>query len=199
MRNAKLSIIVLLGLVCLPPSLAQPMNVDGYLKQARAFVDLRRYNEAESAYTNAKIQAEKLGPRNPTLISVLDEVANFYIAQGNWGKAETSFRRELDLRTSLSGSQCPEVAQCKKQMAEMYISEGIYGEAESLLQDSIQYWQDSVDRNRDPRANNTKDRLAIADCLDDLARVYRQTGRADGAKELERRSLNIRSNPADLQ
>src|SRR6516162_10155450 len=197
MRNAKLSITVLLGLVWLPPSLAQPMNVDGYLKQARAFVDLRRYNEAESQYVNAGIQAEKLGPRNPTLISVLDEVANFYVSQGNWAKAEPYFRRELDLRTSLSGSQCPEVAQCKKQMAEMYLSEGRYSEAESLLQETLQYWQDSVDRNyQNPRSNNAKDRLAMADCLDDLAKVYRQTGRLEGAKELEARSLNIRGNPA---
>jgi len=127
-------------------------------------------------------------------------VARFYVSQGNPGKAEPYFRRELDLRTSLGGNQCPEVALCKRQMGEMYLNEGRYNEAETLLQDSLQYWQDSVDRNyQNPNSNNEKDRLAIADCLDDLAKIYRQTGRLDGAKELERRSLNIRSDPSGVQ
>jgi tetratricopeptide (TPR) repeat protein len=200
MSIRKWQIAVCLVLFVCAPALAQPLNVDGYLKQARAFVDLRRYSEAEREYINANIQAEHLGPRNPTLISVLNEFANFYVSQGNFSKAEPLYRRQIDLQTSLSGSQCPEVAQGKKQLAEMYFLEGKYNEAESLLQESLQYWQDSVDRNgNNPRANSAKDRLAIADCCDDLAKIYRQIGRNDQAKEFELRSQNIRQNPTAIQ
>lgn len=174
--------------------------MESYLKQARAFIDLKRYSEAEREYINASIQAEKLGPRNPTMIALLDEFANFYVSQGNWAKAEPLFRRELDLRRSLSGDRCPEVAQCKKQVAEMYISEGRYNEAESLLQESVQYWDDVIDQSsRNPRSNSMKERLAMADCLDDLARVYRQTSRVEQARQIEQRSINIRQNPSDVQ
>lgn len=193
--------IALCALVILgPAALGQPMSVEAYLKQARAFIDLKRYSEAEREYINASIQAEKLGPRNPTMIACLDEFANFYVSQGNWAKAEPLFRRELDLRRSLSGDRCPEVAQCKKQVAEMYISEGRYNEAESLLQESVQYWDDVIDQSsRNPRSNSMKERLAMADCLDDLARVYRQTSRVEQARQIEQRSINIRQNPSDVQ
>jgi len=200
MSTKKLHIAFWLGLLTCTAALAEPMNVDGYLKQARAFVDLRRYSEAEREYINANIEAEKLGPRSPTLIAVLNELARFYVSQGNWAKAEPLYRRELDLRISLSGRQCPEVAQCKKESAEMYIWEGRYSEAEALLQESIQYWKDSVDVNaRNPRANISKDQLAMADCLDDLAKIYRQTSRDIQAKIFEQRSQIIRRNPAEVQ
>jgi len=121
------------------------------------------------------------------------------VSQGNWAKAEPLFQRELNLRTSLSGDRCPEVAQCKKQFAEMYISEGRYNEAETLLQEALQYWQDVVDQGlNNPRANTSKDRLVMADCLDDLAKIYRQTNRYDQAKQTEQKSLTIRQNPSEF-
>ena len=196
-KDPKLAFCLLVALCS--NAYGQPISVDGHLKQARAFVDLRRYNEAEKEYVNASIEAEKLGPRNPTMIALLDEFANFYVSQGNWARAEPLFRRELDLRKSLSGEQCPEVAQCKKQFAEMYISEGRFYDAESLLQEALQYWEGVVDQNvNNPRANTTKDRLVMADCLDDLAKIYRQTNRYDQAKQIEQRSMTIRQNPSEF-
>jgi len=197
----KLLLAASLAVALAAPVWADAPTVESHIAQAHAYERIGRFGDAERELQDAVRVAERMGPRHPKLISTLAETARYYETRGNNAKAEIYLRRELSLWESVQGKENRDVVTCMQRLAGVELNEGHFHDAESTLRESLQTLERMLDRDRSHReVDLSKDRLAIADCLDQLVKVLQQdktnSNSEEEAKVLQQRSLRIRANPS---
>jgi tetratricopeptide (TPR) repeat protein len=179
-------------------SSASADTMETFLKQAEANQQLNRMGDADRDYQNALREAERFGQQSPKLIDCLDKVATYYKNTGRTQQAEVLYQRSLRLKQQLFGKDSDEVAQCLRSMAQNYLVEGRSHDAEPLIREALQIYQyrDERDRSHTPSVEN---RIAKADCMDELAKIITQQDQSgkqpEEAKLLMQNAQAIRDNP----
>ena len=90
------------------------------------------YGEAVKQTKAALEAAEAFGPDDPRLATTLNNLAEFYRAQGKYVEAEPLHERALAIREKALGPEHPDVAQSLNNLALLYQAQGKYAEAEPL-------------------------------------------------------------------
>ena len=68
----------------------------------------------------------------------MSNLANFYVYQGDYQKAETLYLRVLELREKTQGANHPSTAQAIHNLAELYFFKGDYEKSEPLFRRALE-------------------------------------------------------------
>ena len=112
----------------------------------------------------------------------LNNLAELYLAQGNYAAAEPLFQRSLDIYETALGETHPDVAQSLNNLAELYLAQGNYAAAEPLFQRSLDIRETALGETHPD----------VAQSLNNLALLYQDQGNYAAAEPLYQRSLDIR-------
>jgi CHAT domain-containing protein len=102
--------------------------------------------------------------------------------QGRYAGAESLFKRALDIREKVLGSEHPDVGQSLDNLALVYAREGRYADAEPLFKRALAIREKVLG----------PEHLDVAESLNNLAVNYIKQGRYTDAEPLEERGLAIR-------
>ncbi|HJY84662.1 MAG TPA: CHAT domain-containing protein, partial [Candidatus Binatia bacterium] len=125
---------------------------------------------------------KSLGPAHPNVATTLNNLAELYREQREYGRAEPLFRQALTIWEKRLGPEHPTVATALNNLATLYREQGEYGRAEPLFQRALTIWQKSLG----PAHPN------VATALHNLATLYREQGEYGQAEPLFQRALAIR-------
>jgi tetratricopeptide (TPR) repeat protein len=141
-----------------------------------------RYSEAMPLAQRALAIREKaLGPNDPDVGVLLENLAMLYRAQGRYADAEPMFKRSLAILEKALGPDHPELANSLKNLAQLYKDQGRYANAEPLFKRSLKIRKKALG----------PDHPDVAASLSALASLYQDQGRYSDAEPLFKQSLAI--------
>lgn len=141
-----------------------------------------RYSEAEPLTREAlQLYREALGPRHPTTLVTLNNLAVVVQHQGRYGEAESLYRETLELHRVAFGPHHPETLVTMNNLAAMLGHEGRYGEAEPLHRETLRL-------RREILGPHHPDTLSS---MNNLALVLEHQGRYDEVEPLHRETLRL--------
>lgn len=146
---------------------------------------LGNYGEAEQLYRQVigqyEQQAQASGQPSANLGIALDNLANLYRVQGNYGEAIALNQRALDILTATLGPQHPTLATSWNNLAALYKAQGNLEQATTALEQSLGILEQTLGENHP--------NLGII--LDNLASVYADRGLYAEAETQGRRALAL--------
>ena len=104
----------------------------GCSKSSRITSPSTSQNDAETQLLQTVKHAESLGKGNPLVLSSLYSLATYYRSQGQYEKAETQYKKALQLKEELSGPNHPDIVTILKNYAALLREANRYSEAENL-------------------------------------------------------------------
>jgi tetratricopeptide (TPR) repeat protein len=122
-----------------------------------------------------------LGPEHPDLATRLNNLAEFYRAQGRSAEAEPLYQRALAIGEKTLGPEHPDLAIQLNNLALLYQATGRYAKAEPLLQRALAIFEKTLG----------SEHPNVAPSLNNLAEFYRAQGRSAEAEPLFQRALAI--------
>ena len=129
----------------------------------------------------AEVCGRALPEHDPSLASVLNNLAVLYQAQGRYGEAEPLFVRALEIRENGLPENGLDVAVALNNLAVLYTDQSRYTEAEPLYERALALRERALPED-DPD---------VATTLNGLAELYQAWGRPVKAEPLYQRSLEI--------
>ncbi len=154
-----------------------------HFQLGRFYEDQDRLDEAESSYRRAADILEKsLGPEHPQLAVGLAQHANVLNRLGRHAEAETLSRRALSIWAASLGEEHPSQAFGRLVLANALAGQRRYADAEALYNEALRLGEVAWKENQ-PR---------LAEVLENLAAVLRETGRPGEAEPLEARARAMR-------
>ncbi len=188
------SVRVLVGLLCLllwpaptVAQLAQPAGAwERHIDAGAAAYQQGNYAEAVKQTKAALSLAEAFAPDDPRLATTLNNLGEFYRAQGKYTEAEPLYKRALAIYEKALGPEHPHVAVSLNNLGEFYRAQGRYAEAEPLLKRALAI----VEKALGPDHPN------VATSLENYATLLRKTRRTTEAAKLEARAKAIRAQHA---
>jgi CHAT domain-containing protein/Tfp pilus assembly protein PilF len=141
-----------------------------------------KYREAiPIAETLLAIEKQALGPDDPDVATVLNDLALLYKATGAYREAESRYQQALQIYQKALGSQHPYTVTGLNNLAALYQTMGAYDKAEPLLVQALQIRQKELG----------PDHPDTAVSLNNLAVHYHAMGVYDKAEALYRQALQI--------
>ena len=145
-------------------------------------VDRRRFDQVEPMLQGLERDLPEFPSDPGTRVGRLTRLAElFRDLAGNFDAAERLLREAIELGESASVDYWT-VALPMNDLGLLLIDQRRYGEAERIL-------EALTDRTREERGENDPD---LASCLENLAAVYRQTGRTAEASRIRAQAVRIR-------
>jgi tetratricopeptide (TPR) repeat protein len=108
------------------------------LLQANRLRDENRHAEAESAYTVARGQAEKLGTGNLPLAITLNDMGYYYQSLGRLLEAERAYSGSLRIMDRQLGSASHRAIEVRINLSSVYLEMNQLGRAESLVRNLLE-------------------------------------------------------------
>jgi len=140
-----------------------------------------RFREAEALMERLLVHAQRAaGLNDPALAIELNNFAEIYRATGRMTAAEEMLKRSLEIRERAFSPEHPQVAAALVSLAAVYLQEGRYDEAEGLFMRARSIVEKVFGANNPDAA-----------ILNNLALVYKNTGRLLDAKRLLEESLVV--------
>jgi tetratricopeptide (TPR) repeat protein/CHAT domain-containing protein len=165
-----------------PKTQAELTEADRVSSRVRELHQAGRFAEAVPLAVKVLASLEKsLGPEHPEVAVSLNNLAELYRAQGEYGRAESHQRRALAIWEKALGPDHPNVAVSLSNLAAVYQAEGQYGRAEPLLRRALVIWEKTLGPE-DPR-------LAVS--LNNLAVLFVAQAKYRDAEPLHRRAVAI--------
>ncbi len=124
------------------------------------------------------------GPRHPSTLTSMNNLAALYRAQGRYGEAEPLYRETLQLSREVLGPRHPNTLGSMNNLAALYDSQGRYRDAEPLYLEALKLSRAVLG----PRHPNT------LSSMNNLAFLYSGQGRYGEAEPLYRETLQLRRN-----
>lgn len=147
----------------------------------RAIAD-RRFDRVDGMLRNLENDLPALSPDPQSRVPMLNRLGEMYQdLSGDYNGAERIFREAIELGES-SSAPFTAVALPMNNLGLLLTNQRRYQEAEPLVARLAQLTQDHLGDD-DPE---------FASCLENLAAIYRQTGRNSEAAEMRARALQIR-------
>jgi tetratricopeptide (TPR) repeat protein len=170
-----------LALVCLVGGIAATLLLMFGLALSRRLFG-RKDDQARPLYKRALAIREKaLRPGHPDVATSLNNLAEFYRAQGQYAQAEPLYKRSLAILEKTLGPEHPHVAASLSGLAEICCAQGNYVEAEPLYRRSLAIREKALG----------PDHLDVATSLNKLAELYCAQGKYAEAEPLYKRALAI--------
>ncbi len=129
------------------------------------------------------IREKALGPKHPSVATVLTDLAWLHRALGQYAQAEELYKRALTIIENSLGLDNPGLATTLTQLAWLYQLQGRLVQAESLYKRAIEIWEVAP----------TPDGLGLAQTLNNLANLRTSQRQYAEAEALYTRSLEIRT------
>jgi tetratricopeptide (TPR) repeat protein len=133
--------VLLVGFLLTVPHAAFAQALDESAALTQQVIQLYaqgRFSEAMPLAQRALAIREKaLGPNDPDVGVLLNNLASLYQAQGRYTDAEPLFKRSLAILEKALGPDHPELANCLKNLAQLYKDQGRYADAEPLFKRSL--------------------------------------------------------------
>src|SRR5262245_56034565 len=117
------------------PAATAPPSSDA-CEATQAFFE-RRIADAARLFIAAVKQAESYGPLDPRLATALNNLAEFYRVQGEFGQAEPYYWRAITIDEQALGLEHPHVARDLNNLALLYRAQGRYQDAEPLCERAL--------------------------------------------------------------
>ncbi len=169
---------------------ASPATKDGWRAlsdEAMTLFKDGKLAEAESLLKQSLAEVEKeLGPKNPNVARILNELAYVDSAQGKYPEAEPLFQRAVAIVEKSLGKDNANLASVLRGLASAYAAEGKYAEAEPLFRRALAIAEKSYG----------PDHANVAAVLAGYAELLRKTGKADEAAQMDARARKIRGEPS---
>jgi tetratricopeptide (TPR) repeat protein len=122
---------------------------------------LAQFADAERAFAAALAEAEKFGERDVRVPTSLIHLADVYLQQGRYGKADDLCLHAQELLEMHHGKMHPELGRCLNVRADIYRRLGLYRTAERLARWSLFVREVALG----------SEHLDVADSLDTLTRI----------------------------
>jgi tetratricopeptide (TPR) repeat protein len=148
----------------------------------KAAADRGNLADAEAYLLNAVKTAEQFDPGDTRLPATLRDLADVYVAQGKYNKAEAPLMRALDIYERFLGADHPDVAESLTRLAEVFLQQGKYCQAEPLLLRAL-----SILETKLPFQD-----AYIARACCDLATAYASQDKYSEAEPYFQRALTLR-------
>jgi tetratricopeptide (TPR) repeat protein len=143
-------------------------------------------NDLEAAHKDwqaAMEEAEKFAKTDGRTVATVEGMAQCEYLRGNWEKAETLYKRALEVRESQQGAEHEDVATVLNNLGAVYFKRGYYKEAMSNFEKAL-----LIRRKTFPETH-----LEIGKALYHLALVCHAQMRYDEADNHYRKSLDIKN------
>ncbi|KEP46808.1 putative calcium-independent phospholipase A2-gamma, partial [Rhizoctonia solani 123E] len=162
------------------------VNLNHAVCFANVFRSVKLWHEEENLRIKVRAARKKLlGLEHPATLQSTDDLAQNYVNQGWYDRAESLYSEVLEVRRSLyreiHGEGHENIITSKRSLATIYLHQGRLGEA-------IPFWEDVVQGYRVSKGGNNPETLA---CMDSLADAYRQSTQLDKALGLRKDMLNL--------
>ncbi len=168
-----------------PASVFQSSELEEVIRlgqQAIKLYDEGRYNEAIPFGERAvELCEKKLGAEHPAVASMLNNLALFYGAKGEFARVESLYQRALAIYEKARGPEHPHTAAAINNLALFYVDRGDYARAEPLLRRALAV-REKVHGAEHPD---------VAIVLNNLAELYSTKGDYARAETLYRRAAAI--------
>lgn len=162
---------------------AQAVETDKLIQQFKKLSAAGRYSEAIPIAEGVLAKYEEtVGPNDPKIATILNDVAALYQEQGRYGDAELPQKRALAIYKQTLGADHPNVGTASNNLAALYQRQGRYAEAEELHKQSLTINEEKLGSGH-PN---------VATSLNNLAELYREQGRYAEAEPLHKRALALR-------
>ena len=149
-------------------------------EQALVLYKQGRYADAEPLLKQAlAIQKAALGPDDPDIAPVMNNLAGIYRELGRYADAEALYRQALEIREKLLGRNDSALASSLNNLAAVLSNQGRYSDAEPLFRRAISL-KEKASGQDDPD---------VARTLNNLAQLYRLQGLYAQAELLCKRAL----------
>jgi len=157
-------------------------QVTAFTMAGRAYDEVAAFQQAETAYAQARDSAEAhLGANDPLTATVLNNLAALYKDTNRKAQAEPLMERVVSIFEKTYGEEHPMVATALNNLATLYQDTNRMKEAEPLLKRALAI---------DEKAFGA-DHPEIATDLNNLAQLYQATNRMEQAEPLMVRALAI--------
>ncbi|EUC64465.1 nephrocystin-3 protein, putative, partial [Rhizoctonia solani AG-3 Rhs1AP] len=153
---------------------------------ANVFRSMKLWREEENLRIKI-VEARKklLGLAHPTTLQSADDLAQNYVNQGWYDRAESLYNGVLGVRRVLyretHGEEHEDILTSKRSLATIYQYQG-------RLDEAIPFWEDVVQGYRVSKGGNSPETLA---CMDSLADAYCLSTQLDKAEDLRKYMLNL--------
>ena len=155
--------------------------VDKHNKVGTEAFKQARHVEAEKSFLLAIKAAEASGANSPDVAISLCNLAELYLEQGKYGKAESLYKRALAMYEKALGSNHCYFARVLDNLAVLYKDQGKYAEAEPMHKRALSILEKTLGPN-DPD---------VASGLNNLGGLYKEQGKYAEAEPLFKRALAI--------
>jgi tetratricopeptide (TPR) repeat protein len=137
-------------------------ELDAAILKGRRAAAAGRFEEVGEDYTEAVVLAEKIQPRDDRLKACLLDLANFYAARKDFGRAEAAFQRALKVTEELHGTDSPELTSPLQSLGHYFITRQDYSSASDFYSRAV-----TIDEKAYGETSNK-----VADSLRQLSFVY---------------------------
>jgi len=164
------------------------------------YKDLGRFEEAETAYTEALEIRKKLAEKNPDaynpdVATTQNNLGVLYWNLGRFEEAETAYTEALEIRKKLAkknpDAYNPDVAMTENNLGNLYRNLGRFREAETAYIEALEIRKKLAQKNPDtynPEVAQTQNNLGI---------IYKDLGRFEEAEHTYTEALEIRKKLAE--
>jgi tetratricopeptide (TPR) repeat protein len=115
------------------------------IELSRQAAKLRRNGKLQEAFPLAKecvaIRKRVLGEQVPAYAASLYNLADLFVAQGEYARALPLFRKAMEIRKNVLGERHPEYAQSLTGLAGLYHAQGDFARAEPLLREALNIYK----------------------------------------------------------
>lgn len=143
----------------------------------------RRIADAGRLFVRAVKHAEAYGPLDPRLATALNNLAEFYRVQGEFGPAEPHYWRAITIDEQALGPDHPHLARDLNNLALLYRAQGRYADAEPLCQRALQIKDKTLGTEH----------ASVMTVVNNLLAVYLAQGKYVEAEPLYRRALSLKA------
>lgn len=165
-----------------PPQQADVEEIKRLIQQATQLGNEGRNLEAAEVSEHMVALIEKMvGPDDPRLALMLEQLGDVYHKLGLYAKAEPHYLRALSIREKALGPEHLSVAQSLNDLAELYAAKGDFAAAEPLYRRTLAI----EEKGLGPESHN------VASVLNNLGELYRARGDYAQAEPLYLRSIAI--------
>jgi tetratricopeptide (TPR) repeat protein len=166
-----------------PASAQQQNELAALVQRAAELIKAGKYAEATPPSERALALAERqVGPDNPVVIALLDNLGELYRRQNRFADAERVYRRALSIRERTQGANHKDVGDALNRLAALLDNQRRYADAEPLYRRSLAIREATLGPNHPD----------TVPALNGLANLLYAQGRYGEAEPLYRRVVAIR-------
>ena len=132
------------------------------------------------AEDGVRVAKRTFGEKDPRYAGAITNLAALYKTHGNFEEAEKFYLEAKSIFEAKMGKNNPTMASVLNNLADLYSTQGIFEKAEPFYDEAVRLLE------------NANDYINLSVVLENMAVMYRNTGREQLAKETERKVKHLK-------